>query len=96
MFPRGVYRSEYVPQRRTTVSSKKLVRATEDALERYRRIANKSPEDTPVVLGQLFTDAGNRTGGLRKWRLKQKSEIEDPAFEKVLDFLIRYKIVEVK
>ena len=90
MFPRGV------PQGRTTVSSKKLIRATKDALEIYRRVANKSPEDTPVVLGQLFTDTGNRTGGLRKWRLTQKSEIEDPSFDKVLEFLIRYKIVEVR
>ena len=90
MFPRGV------PQGRTTVSSKKLIRATKDALEIYRRVANKSPEDTPVVLGQLFTDTGNRTGGLRKWRLKQKSEVEDPSFDQVLDFLIRYKIVEVR
>ena len=96
MFPKGLSMSDYVTQRKTTVSSRQLIRASANALETYRRVANKSPEDTPVVLGQLFTDTGNRTGGLRKWRLKQKSEVEDPSFDQVLDFLIRYKIVEVR
>ena len=88
----GSIPSGIVGERRTTI-----IRATNNTLARYENSADESPEDTPLVLGQLFTDKGNPTKGLMKWRLKQQSGIKNIRhFDEIITFLIQNKIVEIE
>ena len=75
---------------------KTVIKATEDALVMYEDVAEDSPEDTPSVLGELLTNKGTPTKGLRRWRLKQKTGLGVDTFNKVLDFLLDNNLVEVK
>jgi len=75
---------------------KTVIKATDDALVLYEDIADESPEDTPAVLGELLTNKGTPTKGLRRWRLKQKTGVRTGEFSEVLDFLLDNNLVELK
>ena len=75
---------------------KTVIKATDEALVLYEDAAEDSPEDTPAVLGELLTNKGTPTKGLRRWRLKQKAGLSTDEFSKVLDFLLENNLVELK